>query len=54
MMRMDSEHQDGDTSMGQGTNKIVLCTFFRQLEIDETPESLFYLLTGIQLPNYLR
>ena len=40
MMRMDSEHQDGDTSMGQGINKIVLCTYFRQLEINETPESL--------------
>ena len=45
MMRMDSEHQDGDTSMGQGTNKIVvLCTFFRQLEINETPESLQFFL----------
>ena len=44
MMRTDSEHQDGDTSMGQGINKIVLCTYFRQLEINETPESLQFFL----------
>ena len=43
MMRTDSEHQDGDTSMGQGTNKIDLCPFFRQFEINETPESLQFL-----------